>query len=202
MDPQHTTVAELLSSIAEKAPTPGGGAVAALAGALGAALGRMVLAYSEGRKSLAEHAELHGRVRSALDTLVPRVTDLARADAEAYARLNELWRLDENDPRRQAEFQDAVRGAIAVPQEILGAGLELLDLARDLCGTSNAMLASDLAMTAVLAEATVRCAAWNVRINTPQLADRDDAARLEQGVEEAIAHATRTCAEIEAACGR
>ncbi|MCP3906271.1 MAG: cyclodeaminase/cyclohydrolase family protein [Planctomycetes bacterium] len=200
MDPERTTVADLLSSIAAKAPTPGGGAVAALTAALGAALGRMVLAYSEGRKSLAEHADLHARVRPALETLQSRVVELAEADAVAYARLNELWRLDEDDPRRREEFQDAVRGAIAVPQEILGAGLELLDLARDLCGASNKMLASDLAMTAVLAEAAVRCAAWNVRINTPQLADRAEATRLEHGVDEALTHAAKTCAQIEAAC--
>ncbi len=40
---------DFLADVAARTPTPGGGSVAAAVGALGAALARMALAYTEGR---------------------------------------------------------------------------------------------------------------------------------------------------------
>src|ERR1700679_1614884 len=49
------TIHDFLTAAAAKQPTPGGGAVAALAGALAAAMGEMVLNYSVGKRDLAAH---------------------------------------------------------------------------------------------------------------------------------------------------
>ena len=51
----NTKLADFLNAAAAKQPTPGGGSIAALAGALAASMGEMVLNYSIGKKSLAEH---------------------------------------------------------------------------------------------------------------------------------------------------
>src|ERR1700722_4002437 len=47
---RQTTIEQFLAATAAKQPTPGGGSVAALAGALAAAIGEMALNYSVGRK--------------------------------------------------------------------------------------------------------------------------------------------------------
>ena len=47
--------AEFAEKLASKEPVPGGGGVAALAGALGAALGTMVANYSIGKKAFFGH---------------------------------------------------------------------------------------------------------------------------------------------------
>jgi methenyltetrahydrofolate cyclohydrolase len=57
---QHT-IGDWLDQLGAKSPTPGGGSVAALVGAIGSALGMMVLAYSRGKKAHAQHEELFNR---------------------------------------------------------------------------------------------------------------------------------------------
>ena len=179
-DLANIPVGDLLAALGEKSPTPGGGAVAALTGAIGAALGLMVVNYSVGKKSLAEHDHLHREALGTLGTLRDRTVELADADAVAYGRVNELMSLDEADARRQRELPIAVRAAIDVPSAVITSSLEMLNLLQRLCGTTNRSLASDLAIAALLAEAAARAAAWNVRINLPMLGDEPAATALEQ----------------------
>ena len=69
------SVDELLAEIGAKSPTPGGGAVACVTAALAAALGRMVVNYSVGKPSLAEHDALH---QAALEALADLTTPARR----------------------------------------------------------------------------------------------------------------------------
>lgn len=197
---ESMTVDDLLSAIGARTPTPGGGAVASLTAAIGIALARMVLGYSEGKKKLAEHAVLHAEAAAALDTLRADAIALATADAEAYARLNDLWKLPEDDERRRRDFPDAVRAAIEAPHRIAECGLDTLRLLERLVGRTNRMLASDLAIAAILAEAAVRAAVWNVRINLPSLADEADRTALAETAGEQVQEARRAAASIESSC--
>jgi formiminotetrahydrofolate cyclodeaminase len=194
------TIGAFLTSLGAKTPTPGGGAVASLTAAIGAALGRMVVRYSAGKKKLAEHDALHVEALEKLETYGTRALELAEADAEAYGRLNELWKLDRDDERRRREFPDAVRAAIDAPRGVVELSLDLLRLCDRLCGRSSRMLASDLAIAAVLAEAAAASAAWNVRINLPLLDDADEAARRESQTTTSLDEAARLRAAVEAAC--
>ncbi len=180
------TVDALLDSIEAKTPVPGGGAVAALTMALGAALARMVVSYSQGRKTLAEHADLHAEAVTTLGRLRAAALDGAAEDARAYAKLNELWKLDADDEQRRRELPDAVRGAIAAPRDVMDACVRLLELLARLDGATNRMLRSDLVIAAILAEAAARSAACNVRVNLPLLEDHDESETLEREVADVL----------------
>ena len=95
---ESLNVGELIRSIGEKTPTPGGGAVAAMTAALAAALARMVVNFSVGKKSLAQHAAQHETALRELEHHAAAALALADADARAYSNLNALWKLDKNDP--------------------------------------------------------------------------------------------------------
>ena len=200
MNLSDLTVDALLDSIGAKTPVPGGGAVASLTMALGVALGRMVVSYSEGKKSLAEHGDLHAEAMAELARFRTAALDGAAEDARAYARLNDLWKLDAEDERRKREFQPAVRDAIAAPREVMNACLRLLDLLARLDGRTNAMLRSDLAIAAILADAAARSAAWNVRINLPLLDDRAEAEAAERETGKTLERAAAITRGIESAC--
>ncbi len=202
MSLSNLTMREFLDAVAAKQPTPGGGAVASFVAALGAALGRMVVSYSAGKKSLLAHDALH---HEALDTLAQfgeRAMRLAEEDAIAYARLNALWKLDKGDPKRIAEFDEAVEQAIAAPHAVLHVCKEMLRLLQKLCGTTNPMLASDLAIAAILAEAGGRAAAWNVRVNLRLLEDQAVRDAMAATIEQALGDAADITREIETACVR
>lgn len=195
-------LADFLDAVAEKQPTPGGGAVASVVAALAAALGRMVIHYSIGKKALSAHDDLHHESLGRLQELGERALRLAQEDAAAYGRLNALWKLDKSDPRRMAEFGAAVEQAIAAPHAVLHACMETLRLLQRLCGTTSPSLASDLAMAAILAEAGARSAAWNVRINLPLLDDESVRLVFGQTLEQTLGDAGDIAREIEVACAR
>lgn len=190
---------DLLERLAAKSPTPGGGAVASAAAALGAALGSMVLAYSVGKKSLAEH---DGKLREAATRLTrarAMLLQLAEEDQAAYGLVNELMRLADDDPRRR-DLPEATLAACQVPLSCMATCLSVLGILDELPAITNAHLRSDLAIAAVMAEAGARAAAWNVHVNLPGVPD--DAARqdlLEQS-DSLLENAVATARRIERAC--
>lgn len=193
-------VEELLASIAAKTPTPGGGAVAALTAATAAALTQMVVNFSIGRKALAEYADLLQKAATDLEDLRRQALQLAEADAAAYHRLNELWKLDPEDERRQREWRDAVDAAIDAPQQVMALCETLLAQVSALVGKSNRMLRSDLAIAAEMAEAASRAAAWNVRVNLPLIEDQAGAADIERRMSRCLDDARIACETVERGC--
>jgi formiminotetrahydrofolate cyclodeaminase len=196
---QHT-VSELLDAIAARQPVPGGGAVAALTAALAAALGRMVVEYSRGKSSATGHEALHAEVLSALADLQARALTLAEADAEAFGKLSGLWKLKRDDPQRQAQWPGAVAAAIDAPRRVMETSRQALELLNRLSESVGANIRSDLAISALLAQAGAEAAACNVRINLPLLEDADEGRRLEAETVQRLAAAADLRRAIEDAC--
>lgn len=201
MDPfRSLTVQEFLRRLGDKTPAPGGGAAACAVAATSAALARMVVEYSLGKKNLVEQQPALERAQAALQRLAAMFLELADEDAAAYALLNELERLPEADPRRRAERPGAIEAAIAVPRAAMAGACDLLRLIESLTPITNRHLRSDLAIAAVLAEGAARSAWWNVSINLPLITSEAD----RQAV---AADGVRLCAEarlrrdaVESAC--
>jgi formiminotetrahydrofolate cyclodeaminase len=185
------TVADFATRLAAKVPAPGGGAVAGVTAAHAAALLEMVLAYSVGKKRFAAREAEAPELAARLAGLRAAALAAATADAEAYARLNALWKLPDGDAIRTRDFPAALDAAIAAPNALLSIAGETLDLAASLLPDSAPALDSDLAIAADLAAAAARAAAWNVRVNLPSLAD---ATRKERAAAELAA----TLAAIDA----
>ncbi len=194
------TVDEYLNSLAAKTPAPGGGAVAATTTASAAALALMALNYSIGKKTLSEFSDLHEEAFAALNKLKAEAIALGDADAKAFEQLSSLWGLTEDDPKRKADWDNAVKCAIEVPKRVMAVGIDILNLIKRLNGAIVSNLRSDAAIAALLAEAGIKSAAWNVRINLPLLKSKDEAVMLEGETAELIHQAAIVCSEIEQAC--
>src|SRR5947208_984462 len=112
----HHTIEDFLAAAAAKQPAPGGGSVAALAGALAAAMGEMVLNYSVGKKNL---AQFEPELREALSELTRArqlLLQLMVEDQVAYESLTAARKLPESNATRQSEFAGALLASIRVPQ--------------------------------------------------------------------------------------
>ena len=165
----HTaTIQDFLDATAAARPTPGGGSVTALVGALAASLGEMALNYSVNKKELAAH---HTELKAGLEELTRArqlLVGLMAEDQEAYAELSAARKQPESP-----EFATALRACIAAPQAVAATALAVLGLCDKLRDKVNKHLLSDLSICADLCMTTVRCSIHNVRIN---LADVKDAA--------------------------
>lgn len=185
-----TSIDDFLNAAAAKQPAPGGGSAAALAGALAAAMGEMVLNYSVGKKNLVQY---ESELKSALAELTRArglLLQLMAEDQHAYEALTAAKKLPESSPTRQRDFDVSLLACIRVPQAMGATALAILVLADSLVDKVNHYLLSDLAVCCELAMATVRCAVYNVRANLPDVADPGDRAKIEHTAAQLIAHAT------------
>ena len=158
MHDANTTIESFLAAAAAKQPTPGGGAVTALAGALAASMGEMVLQYSVAKKDLAAHAALNAEVLAELTRARGVLLELMAEDQAVFAELTAA-------KKAGGETATYVDACIAVPQTIGITALAILDLANRVAGTSNKYLLSDLAACGELAMAAIRSAVHSVRAN-------------------------------------
>lgn len=176
-----------LEDLASSKATPGGGGAAALAGALGAALGSMVVNLTMGKKKYAEHEELLGETLEKTEALRRELKDLIAADAAAFAPLAKAYGLPKNTPAeiaaKERVMEAALADAAAVPLRIMEKGLEGLRLQEILAEKGSRLAISDVACGARLLRAAVACGEMNVYINTGLMKDRVLASRLEREAE-------------------
>ena len=191
---------ELLEAIGAKTPAPGGGAVAAAVGAIGVALGKMVIEYSI-RKSTPDDARAaFENAREQLVKHTKALTDAGDEDAAAYSEVNRLQKLPEDDPERQSKWGEAVARAIAAPQNVIDEATTVLNLLDELKPNCNKWLLSDLAISARLCATAVQAAAWNVRVNLPLLDDEAEQAARSRDLDAVLTHAHQIALEIEQFC--
>lgn len=145
-------VRELLDAVSARTSAPGGGAVAAVATALAAALAGMAARYA-------------GVEGGAADALRDRAAALADADAAAYAEFLEALRLPRDDPGRAAAVAAARDGAAAVPGEIAALADAVSGMAAPLVEGGNPNLRGDALAAVLLAAAAARTAAELVAAN-------------------------------------
>jgi glutamate formiminotransferase/formiminotetrahydrofolate cyclodeaminase len=171
-----------IAAVAGPTPAPGGGSVAALAGALGAALAQMVAGLTIGKKKYAAVESEMKEIALQATALVNELTSLMKRDAEAYGEVMKAYKLpgekaDEAAAKKQA-VDTALVGAAAVPLETGRACVRVLELAAATAARGNTNAVSDAGVAALLAEAACRGAVYNVRINVSAMDDKSKGARL------------------------
>ena len=190
MTGRKASVEQFLHDSAGKQPTPGGGSVAALVGALSAAMGEMVLNYSVNKKGL---EAFKGEMDPALQELNRAravLTEMMEEDQAAYEAMSAARRLPETDPSRQKEFDIALLAGIRIPETIAATSVAVLEVADRMVNFVNRYLLSDLAVCADLAMASTRCAIYNVRANLKDVTDPDDRRKIEATINHLLSRAS------------
>jgi glutamate formiminotransferase / formiminotetrahydrofolate cyclodeaminase len=173
-----------LESLAAKTPTPGGGSVAALAGALGAALTHMVAGLTVGRKKYANVAADVNLVLNDAAELQQKLTDAIAEDAAAFEKVMTAFRNKELDEEARAEaVEKATIGAAEVPLRVASMSRDVAILAETIAKVGNVNAVSDAAAAVIMARAAVQAAALNVKINVVGLQDRSLAAEWKSEIE-------------------
>ncbi|BDU07220.1 cyclodeaminase/cyclohydrolase family protein [Nocardia cyriacigeorgica] len=173
------TVAGYLADLAAKVPAPGGGAVAALHAAQGAALIAMVARYTTRAKD-AEHRPVVDRIIEAADEARQRALALADADAAAFTAVGAAYKLPKNTPEeteaRSAAITAALIEAARVPAAVVDEADEVLSLAAELLPIGNPNVVTDIGAAADAARAAATSSRLNIEINVGSLSAENGAA--------------------------
>jgi formiminotetrahydrofolate cyclodeaminase len=206
MSPLHAlTLTDLLDRVAAPSPTPGGGSVAAVAGALGTALTQMVAGLPRTRHDNDEERALLATVQGPLADLRARLLALADDDTAAFDRLMTAFRLpkvtDADKAERKAAIQAATRDATTVPLQTAVACARVLELLGTVAALGNPSASSDLLVAMGMLRAAAEGAAANVRINLESLADEsfraDAVARITATLDEVATHTHAATAALQ-----
>ncbi|MGA9751161.1 MAG: glutamate formimidoyltransferase [Acidobacteriota bacterium] len=170
--------------VSRDSPAPGGGSVAALAGALGAALASMVANLTVGKpgyegtfEAMDETAEA---AQAAKDDLLAAVDE----DTRAFNAYMEALRLpkttQEEKAARKAAMQAGLKQAVAVPLETARTCLKALALAKRAAEEGNRNSVSDAGVGAQMAFAGLKGGILNVLINLGGIDDAPFVAEMKQ----------------------
>ncbi len=175
---------EMLSS---RAATPGGGSVAALTGAMGAALLSMVGNLTVGKE---QYKEVEDDIKGLLiksESLRIKLEELMEKDVEVFNQFMSIMKLprtnEEEKIYRNQKMQIASIEAAKVPLEVARKCKEVIDICSEVAvkGTRNAI--SDVGVGVLLAEAAFHSAIINVKINLNMIKDENTRRKLSQEIE-------------------
>jgi glutamate formiminotransferase/formiminotetrahydrofolate cyclodeaminase len=172
--PSAESLFDFTSRLAARTPAPGGGSAAAAAGAMGAALGEMVMAYSASTEDPALSTALEAFAVSR-----GRFLDLVELDAQAYADTVVARRAAKGQPGPEAEhaWTAAIRHAAEVPLDTARLAWTCARDLRELADRVRPAMKSDWTTALALLSAAREGALANVVINLADLNDLEAALR-------------------------
>lgn len=169
-------LAGFLDELASSSPAPGGGSVAALSGALGAALVEMVCQLTLGKEQYKESFEEMNEASKRCRTLRQRLLELVDEDTVAFNDVMKAFKMpkvtDEEKALRSAAIQKGYKRAIDTPLSTADSCIEVLKAALPVSQKGNKGSISDAGVGADMALSGLKGALMNVNINLPSIKDQ------------------------------
>lgn len=169
------TVEEFAAKTASNAPTPGGGSVASLVGALGAGLSVMLADLTIGNEKYLEVQDRMKEISEEGNALVADLIDGIRRDSTSFSGYMAALKLpkstDEEKEIRRAAMQQGLKDATEGPMGIAESAAKIFPLAYDAVKYGNAAAVTDGLVSAMLARTCVITALFNAKINLKSIKD-------------------------------
>lgn len=164
------------------APAPGGGSVAALAGALGAALAGMVANLTIGKEKYADFQEAMKEMEPKAKALSEKLLNAIQEDSESFNLYMDALKLpketEEEKAARRESMQNGLKQAALVPLNTAKLAYEVMDYAQLAIEKGNPNAVTDGKTALMLARTAVLAAGYNVKINLESIKDEEFVARL------------------------
>ena len=176
------TLAGFVDELSADSPAPGGGSVAAYAGALAAGLAAMVANLSHSKKGFEDRLEALERIAVRGQEIKDRLLAAVDADTAAFDRYLAALRMpketEAEKAARDAALVEATVATIEIPMLTLEACPEIVELCREAARIGLQASLSDAGTGAEVARAAAAGAYQNVCVNLPGLTDRAAAAAI------------------------
>jgi len=170
-----------LEALSSDKPTPGGGAAAAMTGAMGCSLVMMAASTTLKRKNTSQEA--HNVLENVLPILrqgLEQLNYLIRQDAAAYEEYLKAYRLPKTDFARETLVQDALWNAACVPADTASICKQILCQADMLAPFIDKIIISDMYCACHLLNSAIACCTENIRANLIYITEQKRAEKLKQ----------------------
>ena len=189
-----------LEDAAAGTPTPGGGSVSALVGALATTMANMTANMTIGRPEFKETEATLKEMNQDIQRMRKEFLGLMHRDMEVYQAVLDAYRLpkstpEEKDARSQA-IQSALKGAMEVPLQTARLSLNLLEHAHKMVDMSNPNLLGDVVVASVLANAALLGGKVNVEVNLALIRDENLVKKTRQEVLQAAKRSQTLLEEV------
>ncbi|HEC87798.1 MAG TPA: methenyltetrahydrofolate cyclohydrolase [Thermoplasmata archaeon] len=169
----NETLKDFLEKVAEKTPTPGGGSVAALAGAISSALLEMVCNLTIGKEKYKEFEEEMKIEREKCRNYREKFINLIDEDSKAFDEVISAFKLPKDYGGRKEAIQNAYKKACAVPLETAEYCIKLMESGIKIAEKGNKNSISDAGVASLMAKSAFHSAILNVKINLSGIKDSD-----------------------------
>lgn len=173
---------------ASDSPVPGGGSIAAVSGALAAALAEMVANLTIGKKKYVEVEGEMKEIAASATKLRNKLLDDIQRDSKSFDAVMATFKLpketDEEKESRKSAMQAALKVAAEVPFDIAMSAYEVMPLAEEVVAKGNSSAVTDGLVSAMLARTAVLSALLNVKINLSSIKDESFVQELGSKVRE------------------
>ncbi len=170
------TVHGFVDEVSRESPAPGGGSVAALAGAVGAALSSMVANLSSNTRGTEEADQPLNEAAELCQEIKQNLLHAIDADTDAFNAYMDARRMPQNSPEesdaRNKAMQDGLKQAVAVPMNTARQSFRAIKVAETVIKYGNPASSSDVAVGAQMAFAGVKGGVFNVLINLKDIEDK------------------------------
>ena len=179
-----------LDELASNSPTPGGGSVAALTGALGAGLISMVGNLTIGKKKYEDVEEDIKKIISSSEKLRYELSQLLEEDVKVFNNFMATYKMPketEDEKKIRAEkIQESLIEAAKVPLKVAYKCLDILTLSQQVAEKGNINVVSDAGVAALMADATLESAILNVKINLRMIKNEKVRTELSSSIKEIL----------------
>lgn len=177
----YTAAERFTEALATSDATPGGGAAAAMAGAMGCALALMALGTTLKRKNTPAdvRAQLDPSVKL-IGALKNELKNYIRKDSEAYSTYLTAAKLPKDNPARAQALQDALWFAASVPADCAKTAVHCLQEIDKIKELVAPVIVSDIYCAQHLLKSCIKCAVENIRANLVYMQNKDQVAQLEK----------------------
>ncbi len=173
---------------ASESPAPGGGSIAAYAGALGISLATMVANLSSHKRGWDERWEEFSEWAEKGQKLKDELLFLVDEDTNAFNKIIDAFGLPKGNDAEKAirhqAIQEASKYAIEIPFKVMQKSLDSMEVIKVMAEIGNPNSVSDAGVGALCARTSVMGAFLNVKINAADVEDKSFVKRkLNEGAE-------------------
>lgn len=171
------TVKDFTHKLGSGDPTPGGGGAAALSGALGIALTKMVAEFTVGKKKYAEFEEEVQALNKRYEELMNEFLAGIDADKDGFTQMADVFAMpnktDEEKAARREALQKSLVEAMKPPFSVLELSVDALKVTEKAIGKTNTNVASDIGCAAVCLKSALEGGWINVLVNVTSLKNKE-----------------------------